>query len=382
MSFGKFSYAHLPTVHGEFMIYVLPEKIDLGTCRGRPAATFVEHYAMVPKGFDPKKPAAVYVHVSDLFADLFATGSKSKGSVPYEILERLGNGENGILLYRDQVCAAAWRMLREKVEQPKEYDAAPEQEVVNAFAKHLSIAKPEITHAPAKPKPSPTEPSVKVHNDLGVFDVRRKEEVVRVDFPAAMISSLFEGEPTAQPVFFKHLTHYALLAPGAAGSKTPLPVRIHSSCATGDLNSSFKCDCGPQFHMALSMVAEKGGVVVYHNAEGRGVLSLAAKMTFYRKSHEEGVDTYASMTSFGYPQDCRDYSAAAALLSEAGINEIILLTNNPVKIERVKQAGSRYGLKIVDTGRVIMDKVPEPTLSYLEAKKSKGGHLLGETGSG
>ncbi len=375
MDSGIISSAYLPTAYGDFNIHVLPEKVKLGTIKGRPAATFLEHYAMVPADFDPARPAVIHIHRLDLFADLFEQGSgKKQLSVPKHILKKLGAGENGVLLYVDGLDPGAKKRLFAAVDKPVTYNAAREKRIVDYFVNYLRIKKPKL--APTRKGLPKTYPArVAIDTDIGRFDVHRLDEVIRVKFPEPALRSLFPRdagmEKSKRAVFLKPLSHYALIA-GGRGKAKGLPfVRVHSSCATGDINGSYRCDCGLQFRKALGMIAEHGGVVIYHNAEGRGIHSLAIKMHFY-KLHREGFDTYTSMTSFGYPEDCRDYKPVGKLLREIGMTKVVLLTNNPRKMEDVR----KEGISVAKTARVRMSNVPEETKAYLEAKKTKGGHKL------
>jgi len=374
MDSGIVSSAHLPTAFGEFNIHVLPEKVKLGVVKGRPAATFLEHYAMVPTAFDPHKPVAIHVHHLDIFEDLFCRGSGKELSVPKQILKKLSNGENGILLYVDRLDDATKAQLKDHVDKPEKLETAAERRIVDYFANYLRVENPKIVATGAMVAKRPAA-KTNIETDLGPFEVRRMDEIVRVDFPEAALRSLFPrdaGIPADRsPIFLKHLAHYALIAPRQKGAKAAPFVRIHSSCATGDINSSYRCDCGLQFRKALGMIAEHGGAVIYHDAEGRGIHSLAIKMHFY-KLHREGFDTYTSMTSFGYAEDCRDYKPVGKLLREIGMTKIVLLTNNPRKMADVAKAG----IEIAKTARVRMSKVPEETKAYLDAKKTKGGHKL------
>lgn len=147
-------------------------------------------------------------------------------------------------------------------------------------------------------------------------------------------------------------------------------VRVHSSCVTGDIFGSCRCDCGPQLHKAMELVEQEGrGVVLYMNQEGRGI-GLVNKLKAY-KLQEEGMDTVQANLALGFPMDKRDYGIGAQILRDLGISKIRLITNNPTK--RAGLLG--YGLEIVDT--VPLEINPNPhNERYLQTKKDKMGHLI------
>ncbi len=165
------------------------------------------------------------------------------------------------------------------------------------------------------------------------------------------------------------LEHVALIK-GEWEEDEPVLVRVHSSCATGDIFGSLRCDCGPQLEKAMDMVDEEGkGVVVYMNQEGRGI-GLMNKMRAY-KLQEEGYDTVDANTHLGFKDDERDYGVGAQILRSLGIKKIRLITNNPVK--RVGLEG--YGLEIVE----IIPNIIKPNKynqKYLETKHIRMGHYL------
>ncbi|WP_209332192.1 bifunctional 3,4-dihydroxy-2-butanone-4-phosphate synthase/GTP cyclohydrolase II [Lunatimonas salinarum] len=147
-------------------------------------------------------------------------------------------------------------------------------------------------------------------------------------------------------------------------------VRVHSSCVTGDIFGSCRCDCGPQLHKAMEIVEKEGkGVVLYMNQEGRGI-GLVNKLKAY-KLQEEGMDTVQANLALGFPMDKRDYGVGAQILRDLGISKIRLISNNPTK--RAGLLG--YGLEIVDT--VPLEINPNPhNERYLQTKKDKMGHTI------
>jgi 3,4-dihydroxy 2-butanone 4-phosphate synthase/GTP cyclohydrolase II len=145
-------------------------------------------------------------------------------------------------------------------------------------------------------------------------------------------------------------------------------VRVHSSCATGDIFGSYRCDCGPQLHAALQMVENSGkGVVVYMNQEGRGI-GLLNKLRAY-KLQEDGYDTVEANHKLGFKMDNRDYGIGAQILRDIGVKKIKLISNNPKK--RTGLLG--YGLEIMES--VAIEITPnEHNIRYLTTKRDKMGH--------
>ena len=165
------------------------------------------------------------------------------------------------------------------------------------------------------------------------------------------------------------LEHVALFV-GEWDKDEPVLVRMHSSCVTGDIFGSKRCDCGDQLHKSMQLISEAGkGVVVYLNQEGRGI-GLMNKIAAY-KLQEEGLDTVDANIHLGFDPDERDYGVGAQILRELGVGKIRLLTNNPVK--RVGLEG--YGLEIVEN--VPIEICPnEYNERYLRTKKDRMGHTL------
>ena len=152
----------------------------------------------------------------------------------------------------------------------------------------------------------------------------------------------------------------------------PVLVRIHSACLTGDLFGSLKCDCGEQLRGTVRAMSELGGgVVLYLDQEGRGN-GIANKMRAYRLQ-DQGFDTYDADELLGFGHDQRRFDFAAGMLKLLGCTSVRLMTNNPHKIEALREAG----LEVVSTHRVLT----RPTAhneKYLTTKRDKGGHLLGD----
>ena len=163
--------------------------------------------------------------------------------------------------------------------------------------------------------------------------------------------------------------HLALMK-GGWGKNDPILVRVHSSCVTGDIFGSCRCDCGGQLHNAMKMVENEGkGIVLYMNQEGRGI-GLINKLKAY-KLQEEGLDTVEANERLGFQGDQRDYGVGAQILHDLGVSKIKLITNNPKK--RVGLMG--YGLEIVEN--VPIEIIPnQHNKKYLETKRDKLGHSI------
>jgi 3,4-dihydroxy 2-butanone 4-phosphate synthase/GTP cyclohydrolase II len=163
--------------------------------------------------------------------------------------------------------------------------------------------------------------------------------------------------------------HLALIK-GSWEKDETVMVRVHSSCATGDIFGSCRCDCGPQLHAAMQMVERAGkGVVLYMNQEGRGI-GLINKLKAY-KLQENGLDTVEANLALGFKMDERDYGVGAQILRDLGLTKINLISNNPKK--RVGLMG--YGLEIVDNIQIEMAANPHNE-DYLRTKYNKMGHRL------
>ncbi|WP_179319396.1 GTP cyclohydrolase II [Winogradskyella helgolandensis] len=165
------------------------------------------------------------------------------------------------------------------------------------------------------------------------------------------------------------LEHMALIKGGFSLNEAVL-TRIHSSCATGDLFGSLKCDCGDQLIQAMKMIEQNGsGIIVYLQQEGRGI-GLMNKMKAY-KLQEEGMDTIQANLHLGFAPDERGYEIAAEILNLLGVNKLNLLTNNPDKILGLEQ----NGISVVERVPLIIDANPF-NKHYLETKESQMGHQL------
>ena len=163
--------------------------------------------------------------------------------------------------------------------------------------------------------------------------------------------------------------HVALVSPHGLG-RGPVLTRLHSECLTGDAFGSLRCDCGPQLQTSLARVGREGGVVVYVGGhEGRGV-GLVDKLRAYAEQ-DRGADTVDAQTALGLPVDAREYAAATAVLHDLGIERVVLLTNNPRKVE---------ALRHFDVDVVAVERLQPPVLAenegYLNTKRLRMGHDL------
>ena len=167
----------------------------------------------------------------------------------------------------------------------------------------------------------------------------------------------------------KHLA----LVKGSWEENEPIMVRVHSSCVTGDIFGSCRCDCGPQLHKAMEMINQEGkGVIVYMNQEGRGI-GLINKLKAY-KLQEQGRDTVEANLELGFNTDQRDYGVGAQILRDLGITKMRLISNNPKK--RTGLIG--YGLEVVDN--IPLEITPnQHNRRYLTTKRDKMGHTILKT---
>jgi 3,4-dihydroxy 2-butanone 4-phosphate synthase/GTP cyclohydrolase II len=163
---------------------------------------------------------------------------------------------------------------------------------------------------------------------------------------------------------------HSALVKGKWTKDEPVLVRLHSSCFTGDIFGSMRCDCGPQLHKAMEMVEKEGkGAVIYLSQEGRGI-GLLNKIKAYRLQ-DEGMDTVQANLKLGFGEDERDYGVGASIMRELGLGKVRLISNNPVK-----RAGLEgYGIQIVETIPLIIKPNPHNKF-YLETKAKKMGHDL------
>lgn len=167
-------------------------------------------------------------------------------------------------------------------------------------------------------------------------------------------------------------TEHLVMQMGDVASDEPCLVRVHSECMTGDVFGSTRCDCGPQLHKAMQMVATAGrGVILYLRQEGRGI-GLVNKLRAYALQ-DKGLDTVEANLHLGFPPDARDYGIGAQILRALGLKKVKLLTNNPAK--RVGLKG--YGIEVVDRVPLVV-AAHANNAAYLNVKREKMGHVFEE----
>jgi 3,4-dihydroxy 2-butanone 4-phosphate synthase / GTP cyclohydrolase II len=201
---------------------------------------------------------------------------------------------------------------------------------------------------------------------------RKTEKLVKraagpIDFPTQFGDFTLYGYETtveSQP--------YVAIVKGDVCTEDPVLARIHSSCLTGDLLGSLRCDCGDQLQMALQMIEKEGrGIVLYIAQEGRGI-GLINKLRAY-ELQDKGMDTVEANQALGFRADLRDYGLGAQVLADLGIRKLRLMTNNPKKVSGLQG----YGLEIVEHVPLVAQPM-EQREKYLATKRSKLGHLLPE----
>jgi 3,4-dihydroxy 2-butanone 4-phosphate synthase / GTP cyclohydrolase II len=191
------------------------------------------------------------------------------------------------------------------------------------------------------------------------------DEVVKVDMPTELGDFKLHGFQVKNT----NQEHLALVK-GTWDADEPILVRVHSSCITGDVFGSCRCDCGPQLEKAMELIEKEGkGVIVYMNQEGRGI-GLMNKLKAY-KLQEEGLDTVEANLQLGFKGDERDYGIGAQILRKLGVNKMRLLSNNPTK--RTGLVG--YGLEVVENVAIEIESNIHNE-SYLRTKRDKMGHSL------
>ncbi|MCD0463315.1 GTP cyclohydrolase II [Roseiconus lacunae] len=316
--------------------------IDIATART--GITAAERSETILRIADPECQVSDFVrpgHVYPLIA--------KKGGV----LRRAGHTEASVDLARMaglQPAGVLCEILNE------EGDRASRAELIEIAKKHsLKIVSIEqlIAHRRVSEKLVSRAAQSRLPTKYGEFQVI----VYSVDFETQEPIALTLGD----------LTH------DDEGQQPPL-VRMHSSCFTGDLISSLRCDCGDQLHMALEMIRAEGrGALVYLPQEGRGI-GLAEKIKAYALQ-DQGLDTVEANHALGFKADMRDYGVGLQILKDLGISEVRLLTNNPKKRQAFNLRG--FDLKLVDQVPIV-PPANEHNKHYLETKREKMGHQLPE----
>lgn len=204
--------------------------------------------------------------------------------------------------------------------------------------------------------------------DLIAYRMKHESSITR-EVTVQMPTHLGDFEMVAYSVKSTNQEHLALIK-GTWDKNEPVLVRVHSSCMTGDIFGSCRCDCGPQLEHAMRMIEEAGkGVIVYMNQEGRGI-GLLNKLKAY-KLQEEGYDTVEANIKLGFESDQREYGIGAQILNDLGVKKIKLMSNNPKK----RSGLIGYGLEIVENVSIEVGR-NEHNERYLQTKQQKMGHSL------
>lgn len=203
---------------------------------------------------------------------------------------------------------------------------------------------------------------------------RRREKLVYRIAEAQLPTRYGAGRIIAYGVKFENQEPIAVVIGDPTRVPAPL-VRLHSSCFTGDLIASLRCDCGDQLHLAMEMIGREGaGVLVYLPQEGRGI-GLVEKIKAYHLQ-DQGMDTVEANLALGHQADCRDYGIGIQILKDLGLSKVRLLTNNPKKTDAFIYGG--FDLEVVDQIPII-GPINEYNARYLATKRDKMGHLLPDT---
>ena len=211
---------------------------------------------------------------------------------------------------------------------------------------------------------------MKIVSIADLIEYRLKHEsLIEKQIDVQMPTDFGDFELHAYKQVSNGMDHLALVK-GKWDKDEPVLVRVHSSCLTGDIFGSCRCDCGEQLHRAMQTIEEEGkGVIVYMNQEGRGI-GLLNKLKAY-KLQENGLDTVEANLELGFQMDERDYGVGAQILRDLGVTKMKLMSNNPKK----RKGLIGYGLEIVEN--VALQVEPNPhNKNYLSTKKEKMGHDL------
>jgi 3,4-dihydroxy 2-butanone 4-phosphate synthase/GTP cyclohydrolase II len=212
---------------------------------------------------------------------------------------------------------------------------------------------------------------IKVISVTGLIAYRsRHEKLVHRVAEAKLPTSYGEFIAIAYKSDVDPAEHIALVM-GDVATPEPVLVRVHSECLTGDVFGSLRCDCGEQVALAMKAIAKEcRGVLLYMRQEGRGI-GFHNKIRAYALQ-DNGLDTVEANISLGFAPDLRDYGVGAQIMTDLGIREIRLLTNNPKKVISLEG----HGLKVVQTVPIVVQPNPH-NRRYLETKQKKMGHMLG-----
>ncbi len=202
---------------------------------------------------------------------------------------------------------------------------------------------------------------------------RVREELVYLQAESGLPTKYGQGRILAYGVKYESQEPVAIVIGDPASAAAPL-VRLHSSCFTGDLLCSLRCDCGDQLHMALDMIGQEGaGVLVYLPHEGRGI-GLVEKIKAYNLQ-DQGLDTVEANLALGHQVDSRDYGVGIQILKDLGLSKVRLLTNNPKKTDAFIYGG--FDLEVVDQVPIV-GPIHEHNARYIATKRDRMGHDLPE----
>ncbi len=212
---------------------------------------------------------------------------------------------------------------------------------------------------------------LKIASVADIVDYRRRtEQIARRVTDVALPNTKGDFQLHLYENRYDENEHHIAMVKGDVAKGELVTVRVHSECLTGDVFGSHRCDCGLQLDMAMDQIAAEGcGVIVYMRQEGRGI-GLANKIKAYRLQ-EEGKDTVEANEALGFAADSREYWFAAQMLKDLGVQNIRLLTNNPLKVSGLQQ----YGINVVERVALQVSSNPENE-KYLRTKKEKMGHIL------
>lgn len=200
---------------------------------------------------------------------------------------------------------------------------------------------------------------------------RRNESLVKLEAETMLETATGEWVLRVYRDIIEQADHVVFVK-GSMDAKTPVLVRVHSECLTGDVFGSLHCDCGDQLHEAMRLIQEEGrGVILYLRQEGRGI-GIANKVRAYELQTKEGLDTVEANERLGLPVDLREYGIGAQILRDIGVCEMRLMTNNPKKIVGLEG----YGLQVTEQIPIETQAKSERQKKYLQTKKEKLGHLL------
>jgi GTP cyclohydrolase II len=256
-----------------------------------------------------------------------------------------------------------------KISAPVEAVTTPVSAVGAIELAKLAFGLPAVLVAETPTRVSSEIPIIEINADaVGQFRgsiIRSLKIASRADIP-------LQGIPSAQFVVFNDALggHPTAIVIGKPDLSRPVPVRLHSACLTGDVFGSRRCDCGDQLRLALAnLEAAGGGIVLYLAQEGRG-LGLINKMRAYALQ-DAGLDTVDANTTLGFDDDERDYDIAARMLEILGCKDVLLLTNNPAKVDALVAKGINI------SGRLpLITPVNADNRRYLTAKATRAGHHL------